>query len=125
MRVQAITKYARVSPSKTIDLARAIQGKSVPEALQITQFSPRKSASLLRKTLKSAIANAENNAELSAETMVVSEAAVMKGPIMRRYWCGARGMAKPIAKRTSHIKIVLSERQDLQQHVVAGKGKES
>ncbi len=69
MEVRAITKYVRISPSKARDLARVIQGKSVVEALDITRHTTRKAAVQLGKTLKSAIANAENNASLSAEDL--------------------------------------------------------
>ena len=109
MEVHAKTKYVRLSPSKARDLARAIQGRSVPEALKITQFSERKAAFQLAKTLKSAIANAENNAKLSAENLYVREAVVEVGPTMKRWWPRARGMVSPVLRRTSHIKITLTD----------------
>jgi len=109
MEVQATTKYIRISPSKARDLARAIQGRPVPEALRIVQFSERKAAVHLRKTLKSAVANAENNAKLSADQLIVREAVVNEGPIIKRWWPRARGMVSPIKKRTSHIKITLTD----------------
>jgi large subunit ribosomal protein L22 len=84
-------------------------GRSVPEALNITQASRRKAAFQLGKTLKSAIANAENNAGLSAEELYVKEAVVDEGPRMRRYWPRARGMVSPIQKKFSHIRIILSD----------------
>jgi large subunit ribosomal protein L22 len=100
-----------MSPSKAQDLARAIQGLSVAEALRITEFSERKAASQLGKTLKSAIANAENNASLSADNLFVLRAAVEKGPHMKRYWPRARGSASPILKKTSHVRIVLTDKK--------------
>lgn len=109
MEVRAITKYVRMSPSKARDLARAIQGRSVPVALSITQASQRKAAFQLGKTLKSAIANAENNAGLSADELIVKEAIVNEGPRMRRYWPRSRGMVSPIQKKFSHIRITLSD----------------
>ena len=109
MEVKAVTKYVRMSPLKGRDFARAIQGKPVAQALAMTQFSERKAAALIGKTLKSAMANAENNAGLDVDDLVVKEAVLEDGPIMRRYWCGARGMAKKIAKRTCHVRIVLSD----------------
>lgn len=111
MEVQAITKFVRISPTKARDIARAIQGLPVPKAVSITQQSDRKAARLIGKTLHSAIANAENNAGLSADDMVVKMAVVDDGPIMKRFQAGARGMYKPIKKRMSHIKIVLSEKE--------------
>ena len=109
MEVHAITKYVRISPSKARDLARAIQGKSVAEALNITQNSERKAAFQLRKTLRSAIANAENNKGLSVDGLFVREAVVNQGPIMKRWHAKARGMPGPIQKKTSHIKIILTD----------------
>ena len=109
MEVCATTKYARISPSKARDLARSIQGQPVADALRMTEFNARKAAGLIGKTLKSAIANAENNANLSAEDLFVKEAVVEEGPMMRRYWYGARGMPKPVRKKMSHIRIVLSD----------------
>ena len=109
MEVKAITKYVRISPSKARDMARAIQGLPVLEALKLTQFSERKAAFQIRKTLKSAIANAENNNNLSADTLTVREAVIEEGPTLKRWWPRARGMVSPIKKRTSHIKITLTD----------------
>ncbi len=111
MEVQAISKFVRISPLKARDLAREIQGKPVAQAVQITRFSARKAAGLIGKTLRSAIANAENNAGLSADSLVVKTAVVDDGPVMRRFRAGARGMYKPVQKRMSHIKIILSEKE--------------
>ena len=109
MNVISISKYVRISPRKARGLARAIQGLPVAEALKIAEFSERKSASLIGRTLKSAVANAENNSGLSAEELRVKEAVIEPGPSLKRFWPRARGMASPILKRTSHIKIVLTD----------------
>lgn len=109
MDIVATTRFVRISPEKARDLARAIQGKQVPEALRMTDFSERKAAFLIRKTLHSAIANAENNHDLSADALVVREAVVDAGPILKRSRPRSRGMAHPIRKRMSHIRIVLSD----------------
>ena len=109
MDVKATTKFARISPTKMRDLATAIQGLSVDKALNAMQFSPRKGAAMILKTLKSAVANAEHNARLSVETLVVKQAVVEPGPTMRRYRPRARGSASPIRKKMSHIKIVLTD----------------
>lgn len=109
MDVTATTKYLRISPTKVRDLARAIQGLPVPRALQVTETSHRKGALYIGKTLKSAIANAENNAGLSAEKLIVKQATVDQGPTVQRWRYGARGMSKPFLRRTSHVKIVLSD----------------
>lgn len=110
MDVQAVTKYVRLSPTKARDFAKALQGLPVASAVKMTELSERKAATLIGKTLKSAIANAENNAGLSAEDLLVKSAVIEEGPRMRRFRAGARGMYKPIRKRMSHIRIVLSEK---------------
>lgn len=109
MQVTAITKYVRIAPSKAMDLAKSIQGLPVAEALKVTQFSARKAAKLIGKTLKSAVANAEHNANLAAEDLKVKEAVVMPGPVFRRFWARSRGSASPVLKRTSHIRITLTD----------------
>ena len=111
MEVTAKTRFVRISPTKVRDLARTIHGQSASEAMQRIQFSSRKGAKLLLKTLKSAIANAENNAKLSADTLLVKEAVVDRGPVLKRFRARARGMAGSITKKMSHIKIVLTDGQ--------------
>ena len=110
MEVKATTKYVRISPSKARDVARLIQGKPVHEALNITEFSERKAAFHIGKTLKSAVANAQNNNELSPEELWVREAIVEEGPTMKRFQPRAQGRAFQIKKRTSHITVVVAER---------------
>ncbi|MBI5819724.1 MAG: 50S ribosomal protein L22 [Verrucomicrobia bacterium] len=109
MDVQAITKYARMSHQKVSEITRQIQGLSVAHALDVLQFTPRKSARIVLKTLRSAVANAENNANLAADTLVVKEAVVGTGPTFKRWKASARGMAAPRLRRTCHVKIVLAE----------------
>ena len=70
MKVKAVTKYARISPYKARPLARKFKGLSVEKALDVAAFSPKKAAVLIEKTLKSAVANVEHNAKLSAETFM-------------------------------------------------------
>lgn len=109
MEVRSIYRYARISPKKARDVAREIQGLAVSDALDTLTFTPRKAAFLIGKTLKSAVANAENNHDLAADGLVVKEANVSEGPSFRRYKPRARGSASAIKKRTSHILIVLSD----------------
>lgn len=112
MEVTAVTRFARLAPTKARDLARRMQGLPVADALKITDFSARKAAALIGKTLKSAIANAENNAQLAVDELVVKEAVIEEGPGMRRYWSRARGGIRPIRKRMCHVKIVLTDGED-------------
>lgn len=109
MEVKAIHRYAKISPLKARDVAREIQGLRVSHALDILNFTPRKAAFLIGKTLKSAVANAENNFELDVETLVVKEAVATDGPSLRRFKPRARGSAGAIRKRSSHISITLSD----------------
>jgi len=109
MEIQALTRYSRMSPKKVREVANEIQGRSVPEATDLLTLIPRKSARLLAKTLKSAVANAENNHNLSADKLVVHRALVENGPVLKRFKAGARGSAKPRVKRMSHLRIVLSD----------------
>jgi large subunit ribosomal protein L22 len=109
MQIKSIYRGARVSAFKAREVTREIQGLSVSAALDVVAFSSKKAAALVAKTLKSAIANAENNNNLRAERLVVVEATVGEGPTFKRFQPKARGSAGPIRKRTSHIRIVLSE----------------
>lgn len=78
-------------------------------ALDVVAYSPKKAAALISKTLKSAVANAENNANLRIEALVVKEAVAGEGPTMKRMMPRARGSGSRILKRTSHIRIVLTD----------------
>ena|SRR3989440_11734011 len=109
MEVRSIYKYARISPFKVREVTREIQGLPVSAALDILAFTPKKAAFLINKTLKSAIANAENNANLKADGLVVKEAVVGEGPTFKRMKTRARGSGSQILKRTSHIRIVLTD----------------
>lgn len=109
MEVKAITKSLRISPEKARHVARLIQGRNVKEALGIVDNTPRKAARLMAKTLRSAVANAENNYDLKPAVLVVKEALVGPGAMIRRFRPKARGMAGRIRKRTSHFTIVLSD----------------
>ncbi len=109
MEVQALTRNTRMSPKKMREVARTIQGRKAPAAVEYLMLVPRKSARLIAKTLKSAIANAENNANLSADSLTVKSAVIENGPVIKRFKAGARGTAKPRVKKMSHIRIVLSD----------------
>ena len=109
MEVQALTRYARMSPKKMREVVRTIQGRKAAEAVDYLTLIPRKSARLIVKTLKSAIANAENNNNLSADVLTVKSAVIENGPVLKRFKAGARGTAMPRRKKMSHIRIVLSD----------------
>src|ERR1700730_6543686 len=109
MEVRSTYKYARISPFKVREVTREIQGLPVSAALDVLAFTPKKAAFLIGKTLKSAVANAENNANLKVDGLVVKEAVVGEGPTLKRIMARARGSASGILKHPSHIRIVLTD----------------
>lgn len=109
MEIRATYRYARISALKARDVAREVTGMPVSAALDVIRFTPKKAALLIGKTLKSAIANAEANHDISADVLVVKSATVNEGPALKRWSPAARGGASPIRKRTSHINIVLTD----------------
>ena len=121
MEVLSVYRGARISAFKARELTREIQGLAASAALDLIAFSPKKAALMVGKTLKSAIANAENNNELRVETLVVKEATVGEGPTMKRSKSRARGSSTMIRKRTAHIRIVLTDEIELPQRKSASK----
>jgi large subunit ribosomal protein L22 len=111
MEKRAIAKFVRISPFKIRQLTALIQGKPVEEAMAICEFSPRKSARLVGKTLRSAVANAENDEQnpVSRMDLLVKLAVIGEGPSMRRVQYKSRGRAGRIRKRTSHITVTVSD----------------
>lgn len=101
---------ARISAFKGREVTRLIQGLPVGDALDILRFTPKKAASLVSKTLRSAIANAENNNGLAPDLLYVKEAVMNEGASFRRFKASARGSASPRQKRTAHIRIIVAER---------------
>ncbi|MEI8312790.1 MAG: 50S ribosomal protein L22, partial [Verrucomicrobiota bacterium] len=123
MQVKSTYKFARISAFKAREVTRAIQGLPATDALDILRFTPKKAALLVIKTLKSAIANAENNNNLNAASLVVQEAIVGEGPTFKRSQPKARGSAGPIRKRTSHIRITLTDEIEIKRREPAAKTK--
>ena len=109
MEVKAYSKYLRISPKKAREVARVLPGRTASVGVELLKFSPRKAARMLVKTLKSAMANAENNANLAADGLVIRDAIVEEGPSLRRFRPCARGSAHPYKKRMSHFRIILSD----------------
>ena len=106
----ATLKYARISSRKVKIVADLIRGKDVDEALAIVKFTPKAASEIVEKLLKSAIANAENNHGMKSNKLYVAEIYANQGPTLRRIRPAAKGSAVRIRKRTSHITIVLKER---------------
>jgi large subunit ribosomal protein L22 len=110
MEVLAVTRYVRMSAQKMREVVRQIQGMNALQAQAVLAVVPRKSARVVAKTLKSALANAENNKGLKPETLRIKEAVAGSGPTLKRFIPKARGSAGPILKRSCHVRIVLSDK---------------
>ena len=110
LQASATLKYARISSRKVKIVADLIRGKDADEALAIVKFTPKASSEVIEKLLKSAIANAENNHGMKHEKLYVAEIYANQGPTLRRIRPAEKGSAVRIRKRTSHITIVLKER---------------
>ena len=105
----ATLKYARISSRKVKIVADLIRGKNAEDALAIVKFTPKASSEIIEKLLKSAMANAENNHGMNVSKLYVAEIYANQGPTMKRILPRAKGSADRIRKRTSHIKVVLTE----------------
>ncbi|MCA0454735.1 MAG: 50S ribosomal protein L22 [Chloroflexi bacterium] len=112
MKVQAKSSYLSISPQKIRLVADKVRGMAAKQAVTVLEFMPQKGAELVQKTLKSAIANAENNYDLNPDNLVVETIYAGDGPRLKRMKAGARGRSKPRVKRTSHLMIVLNEREE-------------
>ena len=110
-RPSAKLSNARIPVQKACFVLDAIRGKDVQTALGILEYNPRYASSLIKKLLESAIANAENNNDMSKENLYVAECYADQGPIMKRVQPRAQGRAYRIEKRMSHITIVLDEKK--------------
>ena len=110
MEAKAIAKGVRIAPRKARLVIDLIRGKSVTEADNILNNMNKEAARLIRKVLTSATANATNNLGLDKNNLYVKEAYVNEGQTMKRARFGSRGHVDPIKKRTSHITIVVSEK---------------
>ena len=108
---KATLRYARISSRKVKIVADLIRGKHVDEALAIVKYTPKASSEIIEKLLKSAIANAENNHNMRHENLYVAEIYANQGPTLKRIRPAAKGSAVRIRKRTSHITIVLKEKE--------------
>ena len=107
----ATLKNARISARKVKIVADLIRGKDAKEALAIVKFTPKASSEIIEKLLKSAIANAENNHGMKSNNLYVAEIFANQGPTLKRIRPAAKGSAVRIRKRTSHITIVLKEKE--------------
>ena len=109
MDIKSYSKYMRISPKKAREVARVLPGRKASDAVVLLKYIPRKAARMFDKTLKSAMANAENNLNLSADDLYIREAIVNEGPALKRFRPCARGSAHPYKKRMSHLHITLTD----------------
>ncbi len=111
MEVKARASNIRISPRKARQITDIIKGKDIQDAKNIVAFTPKKAAKIVGKVLDSAIANAENNNDLDRETLYIKRAFVDQGPTMKRVRPRAQGRATLIRKRSSHITVILEEKE--------------
>lgn len=111
MEARAIAKYVRISPIKLKPVTDLVRGKDLNEALTILKFTPGKGSEVLEKVVQSAAANAENNHDMNPDDLYVAEVYANQGPTMKRWRAADRGRAARILKRTSHVGVVLKEKE--------------
>jgi len=111
MAVRAQAKYVRIAPRKAREVVDLIRGKSVADARSTLFFANRNAARVVAKVLNSAVANAENNANLVVDDLYVKEAKVDEGPTLKRWKFRAMGRVNRIRKRSSHITIAVEQRE--------------
>ena len=111
MEAKAVARYVRIAPRKCRVVIDLIRGKRVDEALSILRFVPKRASVPIAKVVKSAAANAEHNYNMNRDRLVITKAYVDQGPTLKRYHPRQRGQAFPILKRTSHITVVVEEKE--------------
>ena len=109
MEVKAVARFVRVSPQKVRMLADAIKGKPVEKAMDMLRFMPQKSAGIVEKVLRSAVANADQHPDIDIDALKVGNLIVDQGPTLKRFKARARGRGTRILKPTSHVTVVLTE----------------
>ena len=112
MEARAITKFIRVSPRKVRLVVDQIRGKGVEEALNILKFTPKRSASIVAKTVRTAVANAENTQSVDVDRLFIQPAKVDEAGMWIRFTSRAQGRATRVRKRLSHVTIVLDEARE-------------
>lgn len=111
MEVKAVAKNVRLTPRKVRLVLDLVRGKDVKEALAILKFTPRNTAPVVSKLIKSAVANATNNQQMNEEKLYVKTIYADEARVLKRWMPRARGSASQILKRSSHITVVVDERE--------------
>lgn len=112
MQAKCFLRHVRISPTKVRIVADLVRGKPVKEALAILRYTPKRASHVVEKAIRSCVANAEQNMEMDADDLVISEIYVGAGPTLKRFHPHQRGQAFPILKRTSHLTVVVSDREE-------------
>ena len=108
--MQVRAKYLKVPPRKARLVANMIKGKMANEAITMLRFMPKKSAGMIEKLLKSAVANVNSQGQIDVDNLFVEQVWVDPGPVIQGFTPRAQGRATPVNKRTSHISLVLKEK---------------
>ncbi|MCU7557043.1 50S ribosomal protein L22 [Macrococcus capreoli] len=111
MEAKAVARTIRIAPRKVRLVLDLIRGKEVAEAIAILKLTNKASSPVVEKLLMSALANAEHNYDMNIDTLIVKEAYANEGPTLKRFRPRAQGRASAINKRTSHITIVVGEKE--------------
>ncbi len=111
MEAKAVVKHVRISPNKVRQVVDLVRGKNCDEALAILKYTPKRAAEPVGKIVKSAKANAEHNFDLDGDSLYISKIYVDEGPTLKRFKPRAQGRADLIRKRTSHITVVVEEKE--------------
>lgn len=111
MQAKAVARHILIAPRKVRIVMDLIRGKAIDEALTILRFTPKRASKMIEKVLSSAVANAEHNLDLSRDNLVVAQAFVDQGPTLKRIQPRQRGQGFPILKRSSHITVVVGEKE--------------
>lgn len=112
LEARARASHVHIAPNKVRIVLDLVRGKSVEEAQAILRFTPKRAARIVSKLVKSAAANAVNNYHMDEDRLYIAEAFADGGPVMKRIQPHMRGQAFPILRRTSHITVVLREREE-------------
>jgi large subunit ribosomal protein L22 len=110
MEIRAKARFIRISPQKIRLVMGQIRGKKVEEALNLLTFAPQKGARILKKLLDSAVANAQQNADMDVDSLYIAKVYADEGPTLKRWRPRAQGRATRIRKRTSHLTVILDEK---------------
>ncbi|HIJ58355.1 MAG: 50S ribosomal protein L22 [Deltaproteobacteria bacterium] len=110
MEIRAKARFMRISPQKIRLIMGQVRGKKVEEALNLLSFAPQRGARILKKLLDSAVANAQQNADMDVDSLYISKVYADEGPTLKRWRPRAQGRATRIRKRTSHLTVILDEK---------------